>query len=135
MLDSKELMMESLLRMISMTASAFCHLILTQMKISKNQLSGLSMSKTIDQQPLNVRIDLESFKQQKLNLEKNPINNKFMAISKRINRVQHLKCNHLARDMINIMKKILIKNSLLDTPNQIIMKLLLLILSKLSLFC
>jgi len=48
MLDSKELMMEFSLRTISMTASVFCHLILTQIKILENQLSSLSMRRTID---------------------------------------------------------------------------------------
>ncbi len=48
MLDSKELMTVFSHRMISMTVSAFCHLILTQTKNLENQLSSLSMRRTID---------------------------------------------------------------------------------------
>lgn len=136
MLNSKELMMEFSLRTISMTASVFCHLILTQIKILENQSSSLSMRRTIvDLQPLNAQIDLESFKQQKLSQEKNHINNKYTVILKRTNKVQHLKCNHLGKDLKNFMKKTRTKNNLQDTHSQIIIKLLLLTLSKFSLFC
>lgn len=135
MLDSKELMMEFSLRTISMTASVFCHLILTQIKILENQLSSLSMRRTIDLQPLNAQIDLESFKQQKLSQEKNHINNKYTVILKRTNKVQQLKCNHLGKGLKNFMKKTRTKNNLQDTHSQIIIKLLLLTLSKFSLFC
>ena len=135
MLNSKELMTEFSLRTSSRTVSAFYHLILTQMKILENRLSSLSMRRKIDLQPPNAQIDLESFKLQKLSQEKNHINNKFMVISKRINKVQLLKCNPLVKDMMSFIKKILTKNSLLGTHSQIKIKLLLLTFRKFSLFC
>ncbi len=84
-------MMESLPKMISMIVWAFYHSTLTLVRISKNQSSDLSINKTIGQLLLNIPIDLENSKRQKLNQGKNLISNKFMAILKRINKVQPLK--------------------------------------------
>lgn len=135
MLDSRELMMGFLPKTTSMTALAFCRLILIQLMILENRSSDLSMRKTIDLQPLNVRTDPESFRQQKLNPEKKHIHNKSTAILKRINKVLLLKCNNPTKGLMSFMRKIPTKNNLLDTHSQIIIKLHLLIFSKLNLSC